>query len=145
MKKNNGFTLIEVIFVLGVLTVLLLLSAPIKVSILDNKEEQQFLTTLENDLLYMQSISFRSTDHIWMKIQPDSYTIFSSVYNSKTLLRRNIPTNWTIDLRTIQGGVISFNRYGTIREPGTIHLSTNKSTYRIVFPFGKGRCYIEKI
>ncbi|WP_404453002.1 prepilin-type N-terminal cleavage/methylation domain-containing protein [Virgibacillus necropolis] len=75
MKIKNGFTLIEVIFVLGVLSILLLLSTPIKVSILDNQKEKQFLTTFENDILYMQSLSYLSEEYFGLKIKSDSYTL----------------------------------------------------------------------
>ncbi|WP_161493847.1 competence type IV pilus minor pilin ComGD [Virgibacillus necropolis] len=145
MQNKNGFTLIEILFVMGVLSLLLLLSAPIKVSILDNQKEEQFLTTLENDLLYMQSISYLSTDNIIMTFETNNYFV-SSGHGSKVLLRRSIPDEWKFDLRTFQEeGSISFNANGTIRKPGNLLLTTNKSSYKIVFPLGKGRCYIEKL
>lgn len=143
MRNKNGFTLIEVIFVLGVLSILLLLSAPIKISVLDSQKEEQFLATFENDLLYMQNISYLSTDDIKMEFYAESYVVINGIGN-KTLLRRSIPTGWKFDLRTFQKRGISFNASGTIREPGNMQLTTNKSSYRIVFPLGKGRCYIEK-
>lgn len=144
MHNKSGFTLIEVIFVMGVVSLLLVLSAPIKVSILDNQKEQQFLTTLENDLLFMQSISYLSEDYFEMEIKSDSYTISRGRHENKKVLRRSFPADWKFNLTTIEG-LISFNRFGTIRQPGTIFLTTNKSSYKIVFPLGKGRCYIEKI
>lgn len=144
MRNNHGFTLIEVIFVLGVLSILLLLSAPIKVSILDNQTEEQFLTTFKNDLLYMQSISYLSPKSVGMNITADNYTIIGGKEGT-ILLSRKIPAGWKFDLRIYKTGLISFNRNGTIRQPGNIQLTTNKAVYRIVFPFGKGRCYIEKL
>ena len=145
MRNNHGFTLIEVIFVLGVLSILLLLSAPLKVSILDNQKEEQFLTTFQNDLLYMQSISYLSKEYIGMEIKADHYTIITDGHENNIAVRRSIPADWDFDLRTFKTGLISFNRNGTIRTPGNIHLTTNNASYKIVFPLGKGRCYIEKL
>ncbi|ASK63205.1 hypothetical protein CFK37_14135 [Virgibacillus phasianinus] len=146
MDNKNGFTLIEVIFVLGALAILLVLSAPIKFAVLDTQKEQQFLTAFENDLLYMQSISYLSKDKVGLEIHADYYKIVvTKNYKVKDIFQRSIPNDWKFDLLTIQDNFISFNSSGTIRQPGTIRLRTNKSMYKIVFPLGKGRCYIEKL
>lgn len=144
MKNENGFTLIEVLLILCVLAVLVLLSAPINLNVLDNKEEEQFLATFESDLLYIQSVSYLSNENIRMQIKVDKYTI-NDGYLGNVIYSRSIPNGWSFDLRTIQSGVISFNQNGTIRESGTIYLNTDKSTFKIVFALGKGRCYIEKL
>ncbi|WP_430785290.1 competence type IV pilus minor pilin ComGD [Virgibacillus flavescens] len=143
MQNKNGFTLIEMILVLGVLAVCILLSPPIKTSIIDNQKEKQFLTTFENDLLFMQSISYLSAENFRMEIKTDTYVIIGR-HQGDLFLSRSIPKGWVINRRTIQSGIISFNQNGTIRQPGTIQLVTKRSTYTIVFPLGKGRCYIEK-
>lgn len=143
MQNKNGFTLIESLLVLGVLAVCILLSPPIKTSILDNQKEKQFLATFENDLLFMQSISYLSAENFRMEIKSDTYLI-SGGHQSDLFLSRSIPKGWVFNLWTIQSGSISFNQNGTIRQSGTIQLVTDRSTYKIVFPLGKGRCYIEK-
>lgn len=144
MRNNAGFTLIEMLLVLGALSIMVLLSAPIKVSILDNQKEEQFLTTFQNDLLYLQSISYLSPHDIEMEFTKNHYKIRDGFKNNYVLTRK-IPPGWEFDLFNLRDKGISFTRSGTIRQPGTILLTTNKSTYRIVFPFGKGRCHIEKL
>ncbi|MFZ3577851.1 competence type IV pilus minor pilin ComGD [Virgibacillus sp. DJP39] len=143
MQTKNGFTLLEMILVLGVVSALLLLSTPVMVSLLENQKDEQFLTTFENDVLYMQSISYLSKDYIGIKIYSDNYTILEGHTNT-ILKRRAIPPGWSFDLRTLKE-LISFNQNGTIRQSGTIYLTTTNNSYKIVFPPGKGRCYIEKI
>lgn len=144
MRNKNGFTLIEMILVLGVLSIFILLSTPLQVSILDNQKEEQFLTTFQNDLLYMQSISYLSPHDIEMEFTADRYSIRNGHENT-ILLTRSIPAEWEFDMRTFKDKGISFANSGTIRQPGTMFLTTSKTSYRIVFPLGKGRCYIEKL
>lgn len=144
MRINNGFTMIEVIFVLGVLSILLLLSAPLKVSILDNQKEEQFLTTFQNDILYLQSISYLTEGDIEMEFHATSYSIRDG-HQNKILLTRSFPADWDFDLRIYKNKGISFAPSGAITQPGNILLTTNRAAYKIIFPFGKGRCHIDKL
>lgn len=140
MDQTNGFTLIEVLFVLAVLSVLILISTPIQVSVLDNKTEEHFLETLEMDLLYMQSLAYNSRTHYRLTFPNQQRYVIKK--NNATILERKVPDGWEIDIRTLS--TISFNSNGTIREPGTFAIQTLTDQYNIVCPFGKGRCYVEK-
>ncbi|MGY0692929.1 competence type IV pilus minor pilin ComGD [Virgibacillus sp. FSP13] len=139
--KKNGFTLLEVIFILGIWSLLILLSLPIQFSLLDKQEAEQFFRTFESDLLYMQNMSFASKDNIRLSIDAENnrYTIFR--HTNEKLIERNIPKEWQIDKRTLQKP-ISFNEFGTIRNPGRLKIITKKQEYEIIFPLGKGRYYI---
>src|SRR5690625_2676230 len=141
MKKLNGFTLLEVLIVLGIWSVLILLSAPLHFSSLDKQQETQFLETLKFDVLYSQSLSIGSSYHATViEFTESDYTILDRT--SKTLIRRKAPSGSSIKYRNNRQ--ISFNNHGSIRKPGTITLETKHDKYKIVFPLGKARCYIEK-
>ncbi|WP_106497155.1 competence type IV pilus minor pilin ComGD [Lentibacillus sp. Marseille-P4043] len=139
--KTNGFTLLEVIFILGIWSLLILLSLPIQFSLLDKQEAEQFFRTFESDLLYMQNMSFASDDNFRLSIDAENnrYTIYSRT--NEKVIERTIPKEWKIDKRTLQKP-ISFNKLGTIRTPGTLEIITKKQEYKIIFPLGKGRYYI---
>ncbi|MTW85146.1 prepilin-type N-terminal cleavage/methylation domain-containing protein [Virgibacillus dakarensis] len=141
--RKNGFTLLEVIFVLGIWSLLILLSAPIQFSILDKQTEEQFFRTFESDILLMQSMSYAANDKMELKINKNNNHYTIEIDNGKTLIERAFPSDWKIDERLLGKGV-SFNKLGTIKQPGRIKVVTTTSTYHIVFPLGKGRCYIEK-
>lgn len=142
MKSQVGFTLLELLLVLSIWSLLLLLAIPLTFQKLQDIQEQQFLTTFEHDILYVQNLSLTSfTDHARLRLRDDSYEILSG-YHQEVKMKRSIPPNWHINMREIND--ISFNKNGTIRKAGTITITTPSSTYDIVFPPGKGRCYIVK-
>lgn len=141
MKKQNGFTLLEVLIVLGIWSVLILLSSPLHFASLDKQQETQFLETLKFDVLYIQSLSIGSSYQATViEFTENDYTI--SDRTGKTLIRRKAPSGSSIKYRTSRQ--ISFNNHGSVRKPGTITLETKYDKYKIVFPLGKARCYIEK-
>ncbi|WP_072887601.1 hypothetical protein [Ornithinibacillus halophilus] len=58
-------------------------------------------------------------------------------------ISRELPKNWRITDVTIDN--ISFNQYGTVVYSGSVLIQSPKNYYRIIFPPGKGRGYVEKI
>ncbi|WP_099158495.1 competence type IV pilus minor pilin ComGD [Virgibacillus ndiopensis] len=142
--SKNGFTLLEVIFALSIWGLFILLSAPIMFSTLDKQQEKQFFNTFEFDLLYMQNISYTTTDYIRLTFKLDNNTYEITKGNSsEVLVKRTIPSDWIVQKRTMTKP-IAFNSNGTIKQSGSLYIQTKLSKYRIVFPLGKGRCYIEK-
>ncbi|MFD2759407.1 competence type IV pilus minor pilin ComGD [Lentibacillus juripiscarius] len=140
MPHKNGFTLVEMLLVLSIWSVLILLTVPVQLSLLEKKTEKQFFETLEMDLLYTQSLSYNSKAGYWLTFPNDGhYQIKKGFF---TILERSVPEGWEIDKRTLPK--ISFNHKGTIISPGTFSIQTASSTYNIVCPLGKGRCYIDK-
>ncbi|MGP4107283.1 competence type IV pilus minor pilin ComGD [Virgibacillus sp. L01] len=142
MQFKNGFTLIEVLFVLSVWSVLLILSAPLHFSILEKQEEDNFMDTLQMDLLYMQSESYGIRNYFRLTFTGNESYIITKDQNIKTLVERKIPEGWKIDQRIMSA--IEFNDRGIIVEPGNIMINTKNNKYKVICPLGKGRCYIAK-
>lgn len=139
MKTKNGFTLIEVLFVLAILSILLLLSAPIHVLTLEKQVEEQFFKTLEMDILYLQNISYGSREGYKLMFRNDTSYAITNVPGTRVIMTREIPEGWRFDDDTLP--YISFNQEGLINKPGTIRIHTPRNTYKLICPFGKGRCY----
>ncbi|MFD1038474.1 competence type IV pilus minor pilin ComGD [Virgibacillus byunsanensis] len=137
MKHQNGFTLLEVIFVLGIWSIIILISAPLNVTIVEKQEEKQFLETFKFDVLYMQNRSLLTNGYIKLTFYEESYAIHE---DRKRLIKRDIPSNWQVNKWNLP--FLSFDHEGTIRQPGTFNIKTNLTNYLIVCPLGKGRCYI---
>lgn len=137
--NKNGFTLIEVLFVLGIVSVLLLLSAPLNISTLEKLQDEQFLQVFEFDVLSIQSKATTTNESIKIILMPDRYKILVS--HGKPIVRP-YPTGWKRGNRTINE--ISFNKNGALRNPGSIQFTTKNAVYVIIFPLGKGRFYIVK-
>ncbi|WP_174613795.1 competence type IV pilus minor pilin ComGD [Virgibacillus ihumii] len=139
MRTKNGFTLLEVLFVLAILSILLLLSAPIHVSTLEKQVEKQFLKTMQMDILYLQNLSYGSRSPYHLSFENNTrYTIKSITGN--VIIKRDIPDDWRINDTTLKQ--ISFNDDGLINQPGTIIIHTSQKRYKLICPFGKGRCYV---
>lgn len=141
MNKCDGFTLIEMLIVLTILYLIIIISVPLVTSTFAKVEEKQFLNTFQSDVLYLQNISIGSKDHIRMMFREDHYEI-SNYMKNRTLIYRDYPDNMSIDARTMK--YVSFNDKGSIRYPGVIHMETALKSYRIVFPLGKGRFYVDE-
>ncbi|MFB4166460.1 competence type IV pilus minor pilin ComGD [Virgibacillus sp. JSM 102003] len=142
MNYKNGFTLIEVLFVLSVWSVILILSAPLHFSILEKQKEANFMKTLEMDLLYMQSKSYNSRSYFRLTFTGNESYFIAEDYHIKSLVQRKIPEGWKINYLTMSS--IAFNNEGTVIEPGAITIQTKSNKYKVTCPLGKGRCYIVK-
>ncbi|MFD2046052.1 competence type IV pilus minor pilin ComGD [Ornithinibacillus salinisoli] len=140
-SKRNGFTLVELLFVLAILSILLALTMPLTISTVSNQQENQFFNTFQFDVLYTQNLSLGSKDYIRIIFNQEDYTILNGT-TQEIIATRELPPGWRIDKRNLNS--ISFNRNGSIRQAGTISVFTGRSTYKIIFPIGKGRGYIEK-
>lgn len=135
----NGFTLVEVLFVLVIWSVLILLVIPINSTYLENQEKNHFFETFAFDMLYAQNLATTTIDRVELRLYEDHYKIGKG-YAFEVLITRNIPSGWSIEPRLMR--VVSFTRKGRIREPGSFVINTKHQKYSIVFPFGKGRYHI---
>ncbi|GAB3791362.1 competence type IV pilus minor pilin ComGD [Virgibacillus kimchii] len=139
MKRDNGFTLIELLLSLSIITILLLLVVPFSLSALQNAEEKAFFRTIESDVLFIQSMAHEDILYS-IRFADDHYKIVRGSQGG--IIRRSYPTG--LEVQTHSNNTITFNRYGSVKNPRTIYIHTRHDTYLMVFPFGKGRYYIEK-
>ncbi|GAA0602525.1 hypothetical protein GCM10009001_19350 [Virgibacillus siamensis] len=125
---------------LAIISILLLLSAPIHVSTLETQVEKQFFKTMEMDILYLQSLSYGSrTSSYKLSFHNNfSYSITSTA--KEVVLKRKVPDGWQINDTTLKK--IAFNDDGLINKAGTIFIHTSHNRFKVVCPFGKGRCYV---
>ena len=135
----NGFTLLEVLFVLALLSIILLLLPPINVEVMEKQQEEQFLETFKFDVLYVQSMSNLITnEEVFIRLYKDNYKILRG--STETIAERTYPPGLVIDSRG--NNDISFNSTGTFFYPRTIRITTKHNDYNAVFQLGKGRFYI---
>jgi competence protein ComGD len=140
MMKRNGFTFIEMLAVLGLLAVLIAIAVPLQTHSLHNQEEQLFIDQLEQDVLFIQnqtSLSQRET--LLIRFLQDHYVVLDGV---RKLKKRDYPKDWKITQAYTRD--VKFKTTGTLIQPGTVIMQSPKEIIQIVFPFGKGRFYVEK-
>src|SRR5699024_12147145 len=141
LNNNQGFTLLEVIFALTVLTIINSINVNIIFSTIDKQTEKQFFELLFSDLLIIQTASNgKNNVRAYVDFDDFFYPVHISDDKDKKMTRP-YPIGWKKDHRPYRR--ISFKN-GTIREPGTILIQSDDADYRIIFPLGKGRGYIDK-
>src|SRR5699024_282305 len=139
INSSNGFTFIELLLTLFVLSTLLLLAVPIHNQLLKKINERSFLETLHYDVLLLQNTSLVSRNILQLQFFDDHYRV--NLGNQYDKYERTYPTHLNIDKNAVNR--ISFNYKGTIRQPSTFRLIFDNQTYRYICPLGKGRCYFE--
>ncbi|WP_010096975.1 competence type IV pilus minor pilin ComGD [Ornithinibacillus scapharcae] len=137
--KQYGFTLIELLAVLSIVAIILTITIPTAIGLLEKKTEEKVLQQFQYDILFLQNESIGQERYLRMFFSDGTYQIID---NQKQLLERKLPDGWEIKQRTLDN--ISFNQNGTIRKAGTLQIRSPKNQYNIIFPLGKGRGYIVK-
>ncbi|PAD36906.1 hypothetical protein CHI12_04075 [Terribacillus saccharophilus] len=134
--KEKGFSLLELILVLGIASLLISIGTGVYSHLLVEAEAKQFKKQLEQDLLYLQQYTqFDRSAKLYL--ENDKYQISSSRLK-KVLLVQEIPEGYTIKIYP-NAMSFGFNQTGTALAPGNFTIRTPAGTDRLVFPLGKGR------
>ncbi|WP_017472305.1 prepilin-type N-terminal cleavage/methylation domain-containing protein [Amphibacillus jilinensis] len=145
LRKQLGFSLIELLIVLTLINVLWLISANHYHKKLNHIAFEQWYQQFELDIIELQKHTMVTniTYHIQFYPSSNRYELRQGPFG-EGLVRREWPEEWKITMLTLQNQ-IRFTRTGTIRSPGTMQVKTNTAIYHIYFPFGKARCYYIEI
>jgi competence protein ComGD len=141
-NKQAGFTLIEVMIVLSVLQLLFIIGF----HMVDRAQEKQafdrWYTQFELDVLYLQKRTSLSDNRPYLQINSSNhtYTLVIDTYQSP-LFTRPYQEDWQMFFTSTKSK-LAFNKNGQFIEPGTIRIETKYYIFTIIFPFGKGRCYV---
>lgn len=139
--SKNGFTLIEVLFSLTILLIILSLFSPSQIKHLHQFKEKQFLELLEYDVLYIQlRARMYENERVLIRFYEDEYRIIRGMNTNQI---RPYPKG--LSVTTFGRSEIYFNSNGTFIQPRTIRIYGASNSYRLTFPLGKGRFYIEEI
>lgn len=134
--KEKGFSLLELIIVLGLASILISIGTGVYSHLLAEAEAKQFKKRLEQDLFYLQQYTqFDRSAKLYL--ENDKYEIFSS-RQKKVLSVREIPEGYTIKIYP-SAMSFGFNQTGTALAPGNLTIRTPVGTDKLVFPLGKGR------
>ncbi|QOR65505.1 type II secretion system protein [Cytobacillus suaedae] len=147
LPKNNqrGFTLIEILLVLTVLSVITSVSFLQLKPVVEAKKIQSFFQTLENDLLFAQNYAMSHSESVYVYFMDHEFHYKVLVGSSKReVLRRNYSNNITIPYNNLTHGVIYLSN-GNLSKSGTILFDIKGEVYKITFLLGKGRFYVTQV
>ncbi|MFZ3590319.1 competence type IV pilus minor pilin ComGD [Bacillus sp. DJP31] len=144
-KKENGFTMIEMLIVLLIVMTIVTLSYFQLRTVYEEQIIKNFLEELQEDIWLVQeyAISHSQTVELSFHDQEKYYDIRESGLR-KLILKRPIHPQLKIRLLTVTNP-IKFLANGNINRPGTMYVEYNLQKYKIVFQLGRGRFRIEKL
>jgi len=146
MSNQKGFTLIEILIVLTIVSVLTFISIPRINELIQAKEMNYFLEQFREDMLYVQQYAMVRKVSVAVLFYPyqSTYRITEGNMLGRVLLHRTYSANLEIHPATLQSPLM-FLKNGNVNKSGTILITNGEQTYKIVFLLGKGRFYVEKI
>ncbi|MFS0561928.1 prepilin-type N-terminal cleavage/methylation domain-containing protein [Terribacillus sp. 179-K 1B1 HS] len=135
-NKNGGYSLLELMIVLGLSSFLIAIGTGIHHHLLVKAEVNQFKQQLEQDLLYLQQYTrFDRTAKLYL--EKEKYEIYSGKLQEDVLVRK-IPDGYAIKISP-EAMSFAFSQSGTVLNPGSLTLYTPTGTEKLVFQLGKGR------
>lgn len=138
LKSQKGFTLIEMLLVLFIVSTLLFIASVGLKKTYDDIVISTFLNTFENDIYTAQALAISSNSKVKIKFYDGYYEIvhtdgYKRYYNS----------NIIIDENNIEE--LYFNKNGNISQGGTMYIYYEEYEYKFIFNLGMGRFYYERM
>lgn len=133
---NKGFTLIEMIFVMFILSLIILITMNVTVNSVDKVGLTNGIADFETKLEYLETKSLSTKKPILVWFKPDADKIFYQIE------KNNIQT-----LSLYKGRISKDNKFNTLvfdgegntNQFGTLKLNFNNKNYKVVFRIEKGR------
>lgn len=138
MNNQRGFTLIEMLLVLLVLTIVVGIGIPGYRVMEIEKEEQRFFELLLQDIYFAQSESYRSQTStiVVFNAERNYYDVVKNLLNK--ISTREMPK--TVSFKSSSNiSQIYFSSKGSIQSSGTLRFQTSTGEKTIVVHLGKGR------
>jgi competence protein ComGD len=144
VKNNRGFTLVEMLLVLSIVSIIGSLVFVNMSSAYESKKINHFMEQFYIDLLYAQEYAMSHGFDVKIHFREGHYEIRGSSYNDPTILKRTYEEDIRIDVMTVSNPVL-FKKSGNIQKPGAIFIGYKERRFRVMFQLGRGRIYYEKI
>ncbi|MBO9129667.1 competence type IV pilus minor pilin ComGD [Bacillus sp. 165] len=145
IRSEDGFTLLEMLLVLFVVSLLSGLAYVNLIPLYEGKKAEQFFEQLNEDILFMQELAMSTSERTNLQWFPQSHRyIIQQTYEEGPLLSRYYDKKIRVDLHTFPS-IMTYSGKGNINRGGTIYVYYKQKTYKIVFQLGKGRFYYNEI
>ena len=146
MKKNeDGFTLIEVLIVLGCLTLMLTIVNTITGKMFETYEQKAFLNQLQKDIYYAQTYAFENKIFVTLRFMTGQNEYSAYSYSNHQIISTKKAES--IKFKDAGNVVVTYTPAGNIQGATTINLTDKhgKTIYRLIFQLGRGRFYISEV
>ncbi len=146
-KTNAGFTLIEMLLVLTIISVCMLLTIASSQTYAEGRKLDYLVRQFREDVLYGQYFAMTRKKSVYIAFYDRDthveYAIYDTSIYGKALISRILPEGVTFSLGTL-GQLLYYNSTGNINKSGTMFIESGHHKYKVVFLLGRGRFYVEK-
>ena len=143
IKNEQGFTLIEMIFVLFIVMSLTGIVTKLSMKVSEVKEIERFFTQLQLDVHFTQMVSMERKEYFFIRFNDKTKSYSINDYKNDIFYERNFPKNTELltGLSTIVQ--ILYNENGNVSKAGTIYFKTPYGNKKVVVTLGVGRVRVE--
>ena len=145
VKNENGFTLIEMLMVLGCLTLMLTIVNTITANMFEIYEQKAFLNQLQKDIYYVQTYAIENKKYVTLRFRTDQNEYAAYSYTNNDLISTQKAES--IKFKKAGNVLVTYTPAGNIQGPTTINLTDKKgkTIYKLIFQLGRGRFYITEV
>ncbi|MCR6110470.1 prepilin-type N-terminal cleavage/methylation domain-containing protein [Bacillus sp. A301a_S52] len=144
LRKSNGFSMLELLIVLGVLSLELTISIPSVQSTKENLLLMNYLTRLEHDLYYYQLYAVTSGQRVTVHFGIDA-PVYTVIVEDEVIVERSGPSELQFIEESLKLDELVFLEKGGLQRSGRITIKHGRTSYSLVFQFARGRFYFERI
>lgn len=139
---NRGFTLVEILIVLSVVTILLIFTIGGLDKIRGSIQRQMFFDQLKADLYFAKSYAFGQDQRVTVQFQPEENKYIVRVQNDHILIERTLPSGIVISKSNLL--TVDMLPTGTVNRFGKVTFQTEKNSVHLTFYIGRGRFTINE-
>lgn len=145
LQPNKGFTLMETVIVISIVTVMTGTSVFILQPFQSQKPAQLFFKALEQDLLYAQQYAISNKKTIVLLFDPGNHRYIGTEggISPKRLYTVSYDSDILLTPSTMEARV-QFTPDGRLSDSGTIVVQYRKKRYNMIFYMGMGRMGVEE-
>ncbi|BCB04718.1 competence type IV pilus minor pilin ComGD [Bacillus sp. KH172YL63] len=144
IKGEGGYTLIEMMIVLLVVSTLLWWVTFSAVPMRDSVAKDLFLTQLQSDLYQIQSYSIRHQSQVILTFYPLSNKYVAREVTRKTILTRQLSAGIKISSSSNLED-ITFYPDGNTNRFGKVNFKAGDGILQLMFQIGQGRFYVQEL
>lgn len=146
LNSQKGYTLIEAIIVLSIVSMLMLITFIGAQSLQSQKTAELFFEALERDVLLAQQHAITNKKSVSLLFDTANHKYFAveGGLEYKRILTVEYDAGITVEPVTMDARIV-FNTIGGIAQSGTMNVYFNKKKYKMIFYMGMGRMYVEEL
>ncbi|TLS36343.1 competence type IV pilus minor pilin ComGD [Pseudalkalibacillus caeni] len=140
----SGYTLIELIITLAVLSVLIGITIINVAPVEKTANMEQFLDQLKKDIRFTQQLAIKNGQAARLVISTENHWYSVQLGVDELVARRKYPPEIAINPGTL-GYAIKYLANGNVQKSGTLTVNSGAKSYKLVILLGSGRFYVQEL